>query len=69
MRRFHLNRKSDESGVSGVGIVAEGVVFTDGTVVLRWVTQFKSTTIYSSIEECEKIHGHGGLTEIIWKDK
>lgn len=69
MRRFHLHRIEDESGVSGTGIIAEGVVFTDGTVVLRWTTEHKSTAIYNNLEECEKIHGHQGKTQIIWKDK
>ena len=69
MRRFHLHRLEDESGVSGTGIIAEGVVFTDGTTVLRWMTEYKSTAVYNSLEECEKIHGHNGKTQIIWKDK
>lgn len=69
MRRFHFHRVEDESGVSGVGIIAEGVVFTDGTVALRWITKFKSTAIYNNMDECEKIHGHNGKTKIIWKDE
>lgn len=69
MRRFHLLRHEDETGTSGEGVVAEGVVFTDGTAVLHWTTQYKSTAIYHSIEELEKIHGHNGRTEIIWRDK
>lgn len=68
MRRFHLLRQEDETGVSGTGIIAEGVVFTDGQVVLRWMTQYKSTAVYNSIKEVEKIHGHNGLTKIIWRD-
>lgn len=59
----------DESGVSGTGIIAEGVEFTDGTVILRWVTGTKTTTIYDTIQDCEKIHGHQGKTQIIWKEK
>src|SRR4051794_16547249 len=35
--RFELHRDQDISGVSGVGVVAEGVAFTDGTVALRWL--------------------------------
>jgi hypothetical protein len=30
MKRFHLFRNKDYSGISGVGVVAEGVEFTDG---------------------------------------
>ena len=59
---FILMRVEDESGVSGTGAVAQGVVFTDGTVALRWMTGLRSTGIYDSIEDVEKIHGHGGKT-------
>lgn len=69
MRRFHLHRLEDESGKSGKGIVAEGVVFTDGTVVLRWLTTTPATTIFRSQQEMEKVHGHDGKTQIIWKDE
>ena len=36
MRVFALIRDVDVSGVSGTGVVAEGVQFSDGTCVLRW---------------------------------
>lgn len=62
---FVLKRVEDETGVSGTGIIAEGVVFTDGTAVLRWVTKYKTTTVYNSIEDVENIHGHGGKTQIV----
>jgi hypothetical protein len=61
---FFLDRVEDEGGVSGTGRVAQGFVFSDGTVVLRWLTTHKSTAIYESIEELEAIHGHGGKTKI-----
>jgi hypothetical protein len=35
MRLFLLIRNEDVSGVSGTGIVAEGVEFSDGTVAMR----------------------------------
>ena len=38
MRLFKLQRKVDCSGVSGTGVVAEGVEFDDGQVALRWLT-------------------------------
>ena len=31
MRNFNLIRHIDVSGLSGTGVVAEGVVFSDGT--------------------------------------
>jgi hypothetical protein len=62
---FHLVRNKDVSGVSGIGVVAEGVVFRDGTTVIRWLSiEHPSTNIYSSIEDVFKIHGHEGSTVI-----
>jgi len=68
MRRFKLHRKVDETGVSGTGLIAEGVQFTDGTACLRWRTRTNSTGIYDSMADLEKIHGHNGQTEVIWVD-
>ena len=68
MRRFLLHRTKDETGFSGVGIVAEGVQFKDGTVCLRWRGTTPSTVVYNSIEDMEKVHGHNGHTKVIWKD-
>lgn len=59
---FHLVRDEDESGVSGTGRVAVGVVFPDGTVALRWNTATASTAVYDSLEDVITIHGHGGKT-------
>lgn len=68
MRRFVLRRMEDETGVSGTGDVAEGVVFSDGTAAMRWRTAQTSTAIYSSIEALEAIHGHGGRTQVVFTD-
>lgn len=68
MRRFVLDRTQDPSGVSGLGLVAEGVAFTDGSVVLRWGSEHRSMGMYSSIEDVEYIHGHGGTTRVRWLD-
>lgn len=67
MKLFYLERKVDISGTSGVGRVAEGVIFDDGVCALRWVTanQHHSTAIYDSIEDVKKIHGHGAATDVI----
>lgn len=65
MRRFTLERTEDVSGVSGTGTVAEGVEFHDGTCVIRWLGELKSTAIYNDIMELEEIHGHSGATKIV----
>jgi hypothetical protein len=67
MKLFHLERTEDASGVSGIGEVAEGVVFDDGTVVLRWLTEVKSTVLFESIKDVESGHDHEGKTRIIYE--
>lgn len=71
MRRFVLFRKHDVSGVSGTGVVAEGVEFSTGKIVLNWSTNNRpqSVVVYDAIEEAIEIHGHGGATEIKWIDE
>lgn len=68
MRRFVLVRHQDVSGVSGTGIVAEGVRFSDGVVALRWLRAPHATNIYPSVGQLLAVHGHNGLTELRWLD-
>lgn len=68
MRRFQLNRREDVSHVSGTGIVAEGLEFHDGQVVISWLGVYHSVEVWPSIVAAEKIHGHGGLTVVEWLD-
>jgi len=67
MKMFVLVRSEDVSGVSGTGIVAEGVQFSDGTVAMRWLRHPYSVAFYASIDDVERIHGHGGRTRIVWQ--
>jgi hypothetical protein len=67
MRKFWLKRIEDISQVSGTGIVAEGIIFSDGVTVLRWLTAGGSTAIYNSIDSVKKIHGHNGRTKIVYR--
>jgi hypothetical protein len=66
VRTFRLLRLEDESGVSGTGFVAEGAVFSNGWVVLVWPTGTPSLNFYESIEAVNAVHGHGGLTRIVF---
>lgn len=68
MRRFRLIRAKDISGVSGIGHVADGVMFTDEAVVIRWRGARPSTVVWPSIEDVEAVHGHDGSTWIEWVD-
>lgn len=63
-------RDVDDSGVSGVGVVAEGIEFTDGSVALRWCVPRspKSTVLWGSVTDLLAIHGHGGHTRLEWFD-
>jgi hypothetical protein len=47
----------------------EGCEFSDGTVVIRWLTEYKSHSIWNSWEDLEKVHGHPEYgTHIEWFD-
>lgn len=68
MRRFQLHRDNDVTGISGTGVVAEGVEFTPGECVVRWLTETWSCVFYLSKEDVIKIHGHNGSTRLVWLD-
>lgn len=68
MRRFLLIRDEDVSGVSGTGVVAEGVVFATGKVVLSWCSEYRSVTVYDTVSDLETVHGHEGRTRTEWLD-
>lgn len=68
MRIFDLVRNEDESGISGTGYIAEGVEFSDGTCVMRWLTNTASTALYANVNELVKIHGHQGKTIVVFAD-
>jgi len=44
----------------------EGVVFTDGTVCVRWLTEFSSHSRWASLADLERVHGHPEY-ETTWK--
>lgn len=75
MKNFRLIRTVDPTGLSGVGPVAEGVVFSDGTVAVRWLQGGVSlenrakgvkptTVIHDVLKSVMALHGHGGATVI-----
>jgi hypothetical protein len=67
-RLFQLERDEDETGVSGEGVVAWGVVFPDGICVTRWcVTDIRQTCVWASMADIEYVHGHGGKTRIVYQ--
>ncbi len=78
-RRFLVVRDQDVTGLSGTGVVAEGVEFTDGTTVVRWrelphdsehyQRGVRATTVtFPNVGAVEALHGHGGATRVDWLD-
>lgn len=62
---FYLERIEDETGISGTGVVARGVIFPSGIVVLEWQTFHSSVCFYKNIQDVESIHGHNGKTVVV----
>jgi len=69
MRVFVLVRDVDVTGISGTGIVAEGIEFTGGVVALRWLSEFPTSVVFHDrgMESVEAVHGHGGQTRVVWQ--
>jgi hypothetical protein len=70
MRGFRMQRQFDASGVSGTGIVLEGVEFSTGVVVIHWLTPPPrgSISVFDSLEQFLSIHvqphpGNGTVLE------
>jgi diguanylate cyclase (GGDEF)-like protein len=64
-RMFVLVRDQDVSGVSGTGIVAEGVAWSDGSASLRWRGTFPSVVFWpGGVPVIMAVHGHGGATRV-----
>lgn len=72
MRRFLLERLIDETGASGTGIVAEGVVWSDGTATLKWRGDYGTEVSHRmGLASVIRLHvdAHGpGANQIIWLD-
>jgi hypothetical protein len=69
-RCFQLVRHVDVSGISGTGVVAEGVEWSDGTVALHWGGRYQTTTVWpDGVDALLSIHGHNGATTLHWLDE
>ena len=48
----------------------EGVVFSDGSVAIRWLTAKRSTAVWASMDDMLAIHGHPEYgSELVWTDE
>ena len=76
MRRFRVYRPDPpaeyrEQGVANAPdeVQFEGVVFSDGTVCVRWLTEFRSHSVWASMADLERVHGHPEYgTKVEWLD-
>lgn len=70
MRRFVLDRNVDLTGVSGTGVVAEGVEFSDGVVCLHWTSAWPSSVVHydRGLDSVLAVHGHDGRTVLRFLD-
>lgn len=69
MRRFELLRIEDQTGVSGTGVVAQGIEYPAGDCVMEWLTPVSTTVIATNIRKVAFIHGHAGKTRVIFPDQ
>ena len=64
MKLFKLYRKVDITGISGVGYVAEGVIFENNKVILCWYGKVSSIVVYDNLEDMKSIISHNNNTDI-----
>lgn len=69
IRTFQVVRDEDVSGVSGTGVIAEGVLFSGGKVFVNWISMHKIVEMADSVAEWQAVHGHEGKTRIVWDDE
>lgn len=43
----------------------QGVIFDDGSVAVRWLTQFRSTSVWSDWASFYHVHGHPEYDTVI----
>jgi hypothetical protein len=71
-RPFVLRRDRDISGVSGTGIVIDGVLWPDGQAAIHWRGKWALTTPHpDGMDSILDIHDHGGQGDlhVLWADE
>ena len=65
MRRFKVYRPAPPEEHLEAGranppdeVQFEGIEFTDGRVAVRWLTEYRSLSVWDSLGDLEKVHGH-----------
>jgi hypothetical protein len=67
-RRFALVRPATDDGRSAIGVVAFGVAFSDGHIVLRWNGAHPATSNWESLADMLAVHSRDESTTIQWID-
>ena len=75
MRLFKAIRKAPPANYLADGLTTpdgvdfEGVVFDDGTVAVRWLTQYHSMSFWQDFDTLLAVHGHQDYDTVIeWVD-
>jgi hypothetical protein len=66
-KRFNLVR-DDHDSHNEPGVVAEGVVFESGKVVINWTSKPSTIATYDSLADLMVIQNKNGITRIQWMD-
>jgi len=58
IRTFTMCRQNDETGISGTGVIVEGVLLATGQVILHWLSPSPRGTIaiFDSMNDFVSIH-------------
>ena len=55
-RLFTIHREGDVTGISGTGLVLDGVVFHTGQVVVCWRSAHRSITVFDDWNDFDAVH-------------
>ncbi len=58
IRTFTMCRQNDETGISGTGVIVEGVLLATGQVILHWLSPSPrgSIAVFDSMNDFVNIH-------------
>mgnify|MGYP003628236642 CR=1 FL=1 len=64
IRTFTMCRQSDETGISGTGVVVEGCLMATGQVIVHWLSPVPrgSIAIFDSMNDFVMVHVSSHLT-------
>lgn len=63
---FVIIRETDNTGISGIGIVADGVQFKNGKCVLCWRGKIQTIVIHENIKSVMQLSCSHSKSKIKW---